>query len=120
MQFPSFLTHKTGAAAAREKASGGGGHRECTLRVFGVFHHFPSSPSMTSSGDKSPLLPTSNISASLKIYIFIYWLCWVFAPVHRPSIIGASRGCSLIVVGRLCIVVASLADRGLSSCGAQA
>ena len=84
---------------------------------------FPSLPFFTLYDlirKKAPLLPTSNISASLKIYIFIYWLCWVFAPVHRPSIIGASRGCSLIVVGRLRIVVASLADLGLSSCGAQA
>ena len=40
---------------------------------------------------------------------FIYfWLCWVFADVRRLSLVGASRGYSLVAVHGLPIVLAFL------------
>ena len=42
-------------------------------------------------------------------FLFIYfWLCWVFIAAHRPSLVAASVGYSLVVVHRLLIAVASL------------
>ena len=49
------------------------------------------------------------ISAHFKFYVFIYfWLCWVFGAVFRLSLIVASGGYSLLVVGRLLIAEASV------------
>ena len=42
-------------------------------------------------------------------YLFIYfWLCWVFVAVCGLSVVGASRGYSLVMVCSLLIVMASL------------
>ena len=54
------------------------------------------------------------ISFLKKIY-FYFWLPWVFAAAHGPSLVVASGGCSLIVVHRLLFVV----EHGLSSCHCQ-
>ena len=62
-----------------------------------------------------------------------FWLCWVFVAARVFPLVVANRGCCLVTVRRLLIVVASLVERGLSdaqasvamahrlnSCGAQA
>ena len=36
------------------------------------------------------------------------WMHWVFVAVHELSLVEASRGCSLVAVPRLLIMVASL------------
>ena len=48
--------------------------------------------------------------------LFLFWLPWVFIAAHGPSLVAASRDCSLIVVHRLLFVV----EHGLSSCHCQA
>ena len=60
------------------------------------------------------------------IYLFIYWLCWVFAAVHRLSLVAAS-GCysSLQCVGfslSWLLLLRSMGSRctGFSSCGTWA
>ena len=46
------------------------------------------------------------------------WLCWVFVAVRGLSQAEASRGCSLVAVPRLLIVVASpFVEHGLYSAG---
>ena len=46
--------------------------------------------------------------------IMYFWLYWVFFAVHGLSLVAASRGCSVVVVFRLHIAVASLVvDHGL-------
>ena len=47
-----------------------------------------------------------------------FWLCWVFVAVRGLSQAEASRGCSLVAVPRLLIVVASpVVEHGLYSAG---
>ena len=40
--------------------------------------------------------------------VFCVCVCWVFAAVHRLSLVVASRGNSLVPIHRLLMVVASL------------
>ena len=47
-----------------------------------------------------------------------FWLCLVFVAVHMLSLVAASRGCSVVVVCGLLIVVPSLvAEHDLWACG---
>ena len=43
----------------------------------------------------------------VKLILFPYWLCWVFAAAHSPPV-GASGSCCLFMVLRLLIAVASV------------
>ena len=51
----------------------------------------------------------SFFSLVFKFQSCFFWLPWVFAAVHRLSLVAASRGCSLIVVQGLLTALASLA-----------
>ena len=42
------------------------------------------------------------------LFLFTYWPHWVFVATHGLALVEASRGCSLVVVHGLLIVVASL------------
>ena len=61
-----------------------------------------------------------------KIYLPIFWLCWVFVAAHRLSLVAASRGCSLLrCVGfslQWLLLLQSTGSRraGFSSCGSWA
>ena len=50
----------------------------------------------------------------LEIYfkIYFFWLHWVFVAVCGLSLVAASRGYTLVAVGRLLIAVASLGTEG--------
>ena len=50
----------------------------------------------------------------LKIFMYVFYLCWVFVVVHGLSLIPASGGRSLVVVHGLLTAGASLvAEHGL-------
>ena len=44
----------------------------------------------------------------IKSYLFNFWLCWVFIAAHRLSLVAVSRGCSLVALRGLHIVMVSL------------
>ena len=49
-----------------------------------------------------------------KFHLFIYfWLCWLFVAAWVLSLGAESRGCSLVVVHGLLIMMASLVEHGL-------
>ena len=54
---------------------------------------------------------------SLFLNNIYFWLCWIFVATHRLSLVVASRGYSLVVVCRLLIAVASVAEHGLQTSG---
>ena len=64
-------------------------------------------------------LITSLLDWSLKKYLFISWLCWVFIAIGRLSLVVASGDDSLDVVCGLLTVVASLVQHRLYSAGLQ-
>ena len=41
-------------------------------------------------------------------YLFNFWLRWVFIAAHRLSLVAVSRGCSLVALRGLHIVMVSL------------
>ena len=51
---------------------------------------------------------TTNIFALCINGLIYFWLRWVFVAACRLSLVEASRDCSLVVVHRLLIAVASL------------
>ena len=54
------------------------------------------------------------------IYLcYYFWLCWVFIAVQAFFLFAASRGCSIGVVCRRLVAVASLEELGFSACGLQ-
>ena len=66
----------------------------------------------------------SRWSVACEIF-FYFWLWWVFVAVRRPSVIGASGGCSLVAVqashysGLFRCRAQALGHAGFSSCGLQ-
>ena len=106
---PSFLTYKqihmfyiviythiSRSASLQTNLKNLSSHKEYGRRVLGF--------GLVVKGSFSLTLKFSDF---FFFYLFIFWLHWVFAGVHRLSLVAASRGYSLVVVHRLLTAVAS-------------
>ena len=76
-------------------------------------HHAPSTRDSQFHWHANTGVTLSGVHTLFFISIY-FWLCWVFAAACRRSLAVVSKGCSLVAICRLLIVVASLvAERRL-------